>query len=205
LKDQFKLLLRGELLFVRVVCHPSKDEYARIAAVGDEALGQSVREYAEAQSAAMRGDGRNEWPKLPDPRQLIAGRLYRATVEILSNSQAETYKQELDKRAAHRKYVTILNLVAMLDRKLVLTAEQREKLVVSLTDQWNESWSQSLEILTLGDQYFPILPDNYVLPILNDFQRSVWRETPKNPSVVFGWLGGAGLLRGMLIDDAVWD
>ena len=53
----------------------------------------------------------------------------------------------MEKRTASRKQVVIDNLVAKLDQDLVLTSEQREKLVEALSANWKDSWGQSLEML----------------------------------------------------------
>jgi hypothetical protein len=206
LREQFQPLVKAELFFVRTVCHPTKDEYAQIAAMGDDALKSAVRNYADVQRLVMRGQTRsNEMPTLPDPRQLIAEALGKSVVEILSAEQAAAYKEQIEKRAEHRKRVTILNLVAKLDRELVLTSEQRDKLAATLSEHWNDAWSQSMEMLTLGDQFFPVLPDNRVLPILNEIQKAAWREVPKVQGRVFGWAGNMGLLQSVWLDDALWE
>jgi hypothetical protein len=48
------------------------------------------------------------------------------------------------------------------------------------------------------DQLFPDIPDTYVLPILTDTQRIVWRDIPKNQSI--SW-GGFGVLGAMMLED----
>ena len=62
-----------------------------------------------------RSSSRTSWPSPPRACSLPDSR--------------QRYKEELEKRAASRKQVFIDNFVAKLDQDLVLTSEQRDKLV----------------------------------------------------------------------------
>ena len=89
----------------------------------------------------------------------------------------------------------------MVDRVLVLTAEQRDKLTTILEKNWRDSWKQS-QILNYGDNYFPVMPDAEILPILTDTQKTVWRSVPKGTMYV-GF--HVGMLQTVGIADEVWD
>jgi hypothetical protein len=204
-KQQFQQLVRGELVFIRTVCKPTKEQYQRIAAVGDQALKDTVRKFAEVQKKMMRGGFQaGQQPTFPDPRKLITESLAKSVTETLSAEQVKQYQAELEKRAANRKRVALINLVAKFDHDLVLTAEQRVKLTESLSSQWNDAWSQSLEMFQHGDQFYPNVSDNLVLPILSESQRGVWRSAPKNNNVFWGW-AGLGFMGGVQVVDDDWD
>ncbi|MGZ3469850.1 MAG: hypothetical protein ACXWO1_08910, partial [Isosphaeraceae bacterium] len=120
---------------------------------------------------------------------------------LLSHDQESRYKAELEKRAASRKQVVIDNLVAKLDGDLVLTSEQRTRLVEALSANWKDAWGQSLEMLMNIDSFFPNIPDQVVAPILTDNQKEVWRRIPKNSNVFWGFSFGGGIVENDPLDD----
>jgi hypothetical protein len=151
----------------------------------------------------MRGIRAGEQPGYPDPRKLITEGLSKSIKATLSAEQAARYQEELDKRIENRKQVALTNLVAKLDQDLVLTADQRGKLFQSLSKSWKDSWGQSLEMLFYGEHYFPSLPDNDVIPILNATQKEVWSGIPKQNNVFWGW-NGMAFVQGAVMDDETW-
>ena len=204
-RQQFQQLVRGELLFIRTVCKPSKEQYQPIAAVGDKALKETVRKFAEVQKKMMRGGFQaGQQPTFPDPRKLIADALTKSVKTTLSAEQATRYQDELDKRGANRKRVALINLVAKLDHDLVLTAEQRDKLAASLSSQWDDRWALSLDMFHHGDQFYPSIPDNLLLPILSEAQKGVWRSAAKNNNVFWGW-AGLGFMGGVQVEEDEWE
>ncbi len=201
---RFRQLHRTELHFIRLVCQPTKLQYQKIATDGENALKSTLRTFAVAQYKMRHGRFRaGEQRSQPhDPRKLIAEGLMQLVKETLSAEQATLYQNELDRRSAARKRVALLNIVAKLDKKLVLTAEQRSKLSETLNANWKNSWNQ-MQMLMYGDQYVPQLPDHNVLPILNNTQKDVWRQMAKQGNVFFGF--NMGLVQGIEIEEEVWD
>ena len=200
---QFRQLLKAELHFVRLVCGPKKAEYELISLAGEKAMQGAVTEFVGVQKKMMRGIRAGEQPGYPDPRKLITDGLSKSIKATLLAEQATRYQEELDKRTANRKQVALKNLVAKLDQDLVLSADQRGKLFESLSVSWKDSWGQSLEMLFYGEHYFPSLPDNDVIPILNDTQKEVWRGTPKQNNIFWGW-NGMAFVNGAVMDDETW-
>jgi hypothetical protein len=78
-----------------------------------------------------------------------------------------------------------MNLVIRVDRLLVLTKEQRDQLTKILEKNWKNTVNQ-WQIVKLGDQYLPTMPDEEIVPILTENQKNVWRGVPKG-SVSFGF------------------
>jgi hypothetical protein len=120
---------------------------------------------------------------------------------LLSHDQQSRYKVELEKRAASRKQVVIDNLVAKLDGDLVLSSEQRTRLVEALSANWKDAWGQSLQMLMNIDSFFPNIPDQVVAPILTDNQKEIWRRIPKNSNVFWGFSFGGGIVENDPLDD----
>lgn len=56
-----------------------------------------------------------------------------------------------------------------------------------MSENWSDSWFQSLEMLTNFDNLSPDIPDQVVDPILSDKQREVWRGILKRPNLVWGF------------------
>ena len=73
-----------------------------------------------------------------------------------------------------------MNLVAALDERLILTAEQRAALVQSLSSDYQNSWDQWFEMFAFGNpQYLPFVRDESIAALLNVTQKSVWQQVSK--------------------------
>ncbi|MEN6495394.1 MAG: hypothetical protein ABFD16_14030 [Thermoguttaceae bacterium] len=187
LLPQFVQLLKSELLFVRRTCKLNKEQLTEIARLARPRLKVAAREYAVAQNNAMRGRGRGEARKMPDPRNLVERQLAEVLKTRLPAELAEQYRQESDKRTANRKRAVVLNLVVRLDDQLVLTTEQREKLTKTLSSEYQDALGQWQTMLMHNVEMVPQIPDNLIVPLLDERQKAVWRETSKmGPQVIFG-------------------
>ncbi len=60
-----------------------------------------------------------------------------------------------------------------------LSSEQRQEIVDALTKKWQDDWQQWLIINRYGEQYFPQIPDDILVPILDSAQRPVWKGLTK--------------------------
>ena len=197
---QFRQLLNTEVHFVRTVCQPTREQYETIKSAGDVSLKGTVKKFAGLQRKMNEGIRAGQQPQWPDPRRLIADDLARSVQQTLSAEQAKRYQVELEKRAAARKRVALINLVVKLDKDLVLSAEQRNQLTERLNANWMDVWGQQLEVFLYGDQFLPVLPDDQVLPILNERQKEIWKGTPKSQNTIGGWFG-FGFVQAVDIDE----
>ena len=197
---QIQLVVNSELHFVRKVCQPTPKQYESLKLVGDRAAKNTLRKIAQAQKKMQQGVQPGQQVEWPDPRSLISELLAKEIAATLSAEQAERYQLELVKRAEARKRVTLLNLVAKIDKDLLLTAEQRTKLSESLTTNWKSTWGQQLEVFVYGDQFTPILPEERVLPFLNEKQKTIWKSAPKNENQFWGWMG-FGFMQGVATEE----
>ena len=198
--QQFRPMFRAEYYFIRNTCGLNADQRKQLARMGETAVKAAARQFVEAQQKMMRG-GWRPGTDYPDPRKLVEQELARVMSPLLSHDQESRYKAELEKRAASRKQVVIDNLVAKLDGDLVLTSEQRTRLVEALSANWKDAWGQSLEMLMNIDSFFPNIPDQVVAPILTDNQKEVWRRIPKNSNVFWGFSFGGGIVENDPLDD----
>jgi hypothetical protein len=192
--QQFRPMFRAEYYFIRNTCGLNADQRKQLARMGETAVKAAARQFVETQQKMMRG-GWRPGTDYPDPRKLVEQELSRVMSSLLSHDQESRYKAELEKRAASRKQVVIDNLVVKLDGDLVLSSEQRTRLVEALSANWKDAWGQSLQMLMNIDSFFPNIPDQVVAPILTDNQKEVWRRIPKNSNVFWGFNFGGGIVR----------
>jgi len=198
--QQFRPMFRAEYYFIRNTCGLNADQRKQLARMGETAVKAAARSFVDAQQKMMRG-GWRPGSEYPDPRKLIEQELSRVMSPLLTHDQESRYKAELEKRAASRKQVVIDNLVAKLDGDLVLTSDQRTRLVEALSANWKDAWGQSLEMLSNLDSFFPSIPDQVVTPILTDNQKEVWRRIPRNQNVFWGFSFGGVVMENDPLDD----
>jgi hypothetical protein len=191
--NQFRQVYRLELHLMRVVCQPTRQEYDRIAADGEPAVKEALRKCAESMQGPHRGG--------QEPHALLAEAIARSVKASLSAEQAARYQKELELRDAARKRATVRNLVGKVDKLLLLTNEQRDRLAGILETHWNAAWNQT-QWLTYSAAYFPPMPDTEILAILTEPQKTVWRGAQK-VNILFGF--DVGILPGMEVEDEVWD
>ncbi len=201
---QVQLVVSTELHFVQKVCQPTAKQYESLKLVGERAAKSTVRKIAQVQKKMQQGVRPGEQFDWPDPRNVIAEMLAQEVAVTMSAEQAERYQIELTKRTEARKRVALLNLVSKIDRDLLLTTEQRTKLSESLTTNWKSTWAQQLEVFVYGDQFAPVLPDDQVLPFLNEKQKTIWKSAPKNQNQIWGFIG-FGFMQGAAMIEEVMD
>ncbi len=185
--QQFRPAMRAEYYFIRTVCAPTTEQRKLIARDGEKALREAAKAYAEVQGAPVQF--RNGRAMYPDPRKLIEEGMARAVMPRLSPEQAGKLRAEIEGRTADRREAVIRTLVAKLDQDLLLNPEQRGKIAQAMAEHWDDSWCQSLETLLYGDQFFPRLPDDVVVPHLDPKQRDIWHGQRSNQSFFFGFVG----------------
>lgn len=194
LAPQFRMLLRGEMHFMRLVTKLKRTEYEKISAEVEPAVKVAIRKYAES----MQRGGEES-----NPQGTMSEAITKAVASNLSPEQSAHYKKEIELRDAARKRLAITNLVAMTDKLLILSPEQREKLSEILTGNWDDSWYQT-QIFMYGGQFFPRVPDAKIEPILTELQRKVWRSANKQ-QVRFGFSVALGRGGGLQMEEENWD
>ena len=176
---QYRPLLTEELGFVRLVCSDlSKDLRPKIKAAGEASLKQAAKEMAQFQNRQNQGIAIQARTQ-PEPRKMVREAVSKALRETLTVEQMQRYSLEANARKEQRKRAAILCVVSRLDGCLSLSADQREKIIDSISSHWEDRWEQWLMINVYGDQYFPEMPEQYVAPILNPDQKTVWNGLQK--------------------------
>lgn len=200
--QQFRPLAKTELNFVRAICQPNAEQSKKLKKASDAAMKTVVKKFAEIQKKMQNGIRAGEEPQWPDPRKLMSDVLLKSVKETMSEDAAKHYEAEIERRAAARKRAALLNLVAKIDKELVLTTEQRDKLTEAIEKNWKDSWCQQLETFMYGDAYFPAVPDAHVLPVLTEKQKRIWNGIPKQQNMIWGW-AGFGFVQAVDIGDDV--
>ncbi len=178
-RPQFQQALYAELAILRRACKPDAKVFLDAAKASKAELHTPLREYAKGLNSPRVRSAAD------DPRSAVQKMLAPIAEAKLGAEKARLYRQECDKRLEARKHSTILNLVAALDERLVLTSQQRDKLVESLAEKYDTSWEQYLEAYGGFDQYFPSIPEPSIVPLLDEKQKGVWQETAKLNGQIF--------------------
>jgi hypothetical protein len=176
LRPQFQQLLYGELAFLRRACTPDVKPFAEIARAAKADLDLPLREYATWYVTRRRD---REGSNPPDPRSEMQKLLAPLVEAKLGPEKARLYRQECDKRAEARKHAVVVNVVAVLDERLVLTAQQRAKLVQSFSANYENGWDQYVEMYGMNGQVVPSIRDESIVPLLDEQQKGVWEQTTK--------------------------
>jgi hypothetical protein len=171
-------LLRSEYQFLRTVCEPTVDQRKPIARAGLVALKDVTRKVVEGQFNRRIVNGAVVYDAA-DPRGLIQDALAAAAKESLTPEQFERYRQEVGARTEGLKRASVQNLVARLDRSLVLSAEQREALAEALASQPGGAVWMGLTTANLDVEYVPMMSDDRIVPVLSDAQKKVWSGLQK--------------------------
>jgi hypothetical protein len=190
-RPQFQQLLYSELAFLRRACKPDAKPFVDVARAAKADLRVPLREYVTAMNAPriiMNGRVQPVQPHsgTDDPRQAIENLLTPLAEAKLGAEKARLYRRECEKRAEVRKKAAVMNLVAGLDERLVLSAQQRAKLVESFSKNYDDAWEQFFEVYGGFNNFFPSIPDASIVPLLDEKQKSVWQETSHVSGRVFG-------------------
>jgi hypothetical protein len=173
-----RALSNAELYFADRVCQLTPEQRRAVKAAGDACVKSIGRRLHNGQQGnlfiALFGTNRP-----PNPYRLLDKGLSKAFKAQLSPEQWQQYRAECDKRTTYRKAATVAVLVARLDEAVFLNDEQREQVTAALTAQWQESWYLSLEFWEQNEQYFPVVPEPTIAPLLTREQRVLWQQLQK--------------------------
>jgi hypothetical protein len=119
-------------------------------------------------------------------RQLLDDNIAEVIKAKFPDSASASYSKELSSRATKRREMVVENIVAILDKKLVLTADQRDAIGKSLIANLPDNQMPQLQILSSDGDAIPIIPENCLLPHLRESQLTVWQNLP-NRAVQYGF------------------
>jgi hypothetical protein len=178
--------LVAELRFIRLVCSDlPADKRVKIWNAAEASLKKVALRMAKQQNQMQVGIVMNS--RQAEPGKEIRDAIFGVLKETLNEEQTARFKEESDKRDASRKRTIILSVVSLLDGKLFLETEQREKIEQTISSRWQDSWEKWSLMTIYGGQYLPQIPDECVVPHLNAEQKKVWNGIQK---VDFGWWWG---------------
>lgn len=176
-RPQFRTLWAAEVAFVCRVSDLGPSDQAQIRRGQEEALQGAVRQWALVQ-VQTGGHGRVARHSY-QPHRFVQAKVKELVHERLEAAALAHYDAEVAKRSAHLKTVSIQSIVAHLDRRLLLSPQQRSDLASRLAEDWQEQWGKVLRLRVGRDQQLPGLPDHYLIPILTEAQRRVWNHSRK--------------------------
>jgi hypothetical protein len=175
----YRSTLRAEYQILVTVCEPSQDQRRQVARAGESALKAAAKQVAERRTVNAQNN----------PRATIREALLKAAGDVLTDSQVARYKDEIAARVEQQKEAAIRNLVAAFDQTLYLSADQRAKLSATLKENWTDSLGSDQAMnYANANQFLPMIPDNYIVPLLSPEQAKVWRETQKVQVASYGIL-----------------
>jgi hypothetical protein len=157
-----KPLIEAELLFVKKVCTPSKEELGQIR--------KDAEAYIDSTSPGTVSTASN----------FVRASFHEVLDKHLSRAKAELYRAECEKRKTFERQACVHTLVAQLDRDLCLSTAQREAISKSLAAKWDDSWDALIELVAVeGTRLLPQIPDDLIEPHLESPQLEIWINLPK--------------------------
>jgi hypothetical protein len=210
--DRLKPLLTVEMALAERVCNLDADQRKALEDSGEDCAKKTAQQLASPQQqqiffgggggmirvgggGAIRGRvvingpaGFNgAAPVFPKTaRQLLDDNLAEIIKAKVSDAAFTSYSDELSKRAGQRRQMVVENIVAILDKKLVLTADQREAIGKSLLENLADNQMPQLQVFSSDGDAIPAIPENCLLPHLRQSQLTVWQSLP-NRGVQYGF------------------
>ena len=189
----FRPLIPPELQFLKYVCKPDDEQCRGLERDSEEILRQVAKESTQQPNGnwvlTFQLDGQIAGASVA--RDKIRARLVESVKTRLSAEKAARYARELELRAAQRRRMSVLNVVARIDSQLFLSAAQRDAISEALLAAWDESWALSVAAIVDNNPSLPMIPEALILPHLTVAQQRLWQSTPKG-STVFNINGGWG-------------
>ncbi len=196
----YRPVLKVELSFANRVCDLSDEQLQASMAEGKAALAKFAAnpKNANVQQGVFLFNAFGQASASERPRDALEKLLQEKISATLNEEQREVYKLELRDRGLFRRRAIIGVLVGNLAQKLDLNAEQSEQIGESLEEKWSSNWAPDLEMIeNYGQQYFPQVPNNIIVPHLDADQKKLWNGLQK-----VNFSSGGGLhLDANVIDD----
>jgi hypothetical protein len=178
-RQQYRAIMISELHFCRIACDLTDEQSRRIVTAAGVLIEEAAARAAQLELAPARRGGirLNTDPVPPNSIKIVREALLKLVKENTAPAQQSRYQAETGKRAASWRQTAIHTLVARLDRKLILTTAQRDRLVQLFESNWNEEWGASTFSM-LGDEStsFPAIPNHLIVPLLSATQQKRWKE-----------------------------
>lgn len=179
LAEQMRPFVFLEIRFAAAVCDLSKEERLAIAKRAKPMIDDLARDFLREEARKEAGVESNANRGIDPERRLLAA--LRAIIKTqVSTDRWSRYEHEVQKRAADRRQSRVDNLVAALNRELILTPAQRQALRSLLIEEWKLEWNWSHEIYMdmESEACRPPIPERRIAPILSETQRKAFDKLP---------------------------
>ena len=113
-----------------------------------------------------------------NPVEGIQSHMAAAVKANLSPDQAARYQAEIDARTKFEQGVAARVLVARFGPQLELSSKQRARIVASLSKS-SHIQSDLLDGMVFYTAYAPAVPDDDIVPYLDDHQKTIWHTLPR--------------------------
>jgi len=186
---QFQPILNLELAFLRRCCELTDAQRKAISKASDKVLQDIASEQINANNprmlAQLRGQVivQNRTNKRTDMNSLIRDGLQEVTKPYLTEEQRAAYRKELQYREEAEKQALVDDVLLQIDQQVRLSDVQFELVKDAFTEQWEAPAAGRFN----GGQPFvlPAVPEELVLPYLNEAQKEVWKLCNKTSSYSF--------------------
>lgn len=118
---------------------------------------------------------KSEWVVGP-----LMAKVQKTLLEEMSPPQREKYQTAIDERAKSKREACIAIIIARLDMRLVLAAEQRRKISAEISKIWDPNWEDCAALQSSYHHYsIPKISDEAVVPHLDADQKAIWEAMEK--------------------------
>jgi hypothetical protein len=197
MEQLFQPLLRTELEMIRQAC-PDLAPAARreVLAAGKAAVTKTALDMATRQM--LGGQPRRVF----DARRSIQEPIARALAPHAAKDEFAAYTQEQQARMDRRAAAARVAILAKLDRRLELSATQRQAIEDDLARRWDDAWLRELDdngMVINNERLAPDYANACIEPHLDEQQKDAWQRWRRAAGVGVvgmhvGWnLDGQGL------------
>jgi hypothetical protein len=183
LTNQYAQHYHVELLHARSAGGLSKDQLKRIRPEADKQLGIAIEQLVDDQlawaQARKPGAKPLNRPNAADVIKRVQTVVSGAVKAHATPEQWTAYVEDLAHRDQSRKEAGVRYCVAALDRQVMLSVDQRTRLIDSLSSHWDDAWSSALAQSIQGSASLPPVPGEYLTPILSESQLKTYRSLQK--------------------------
>lgn len=197
MEQLFQPLLRTELEMIRQACPDlSRDVRREVVAAGRAAVTKTALDVATRQM--LGGQPRRAF----DARRSIQAPIAKALEPHASQEAFAAYRKEQEARMTRRAEAARVAIVAKLDRRLELSATQRQAVEDDLARRWDDAWLRELDdngMVINNERVAPDYANACIEPHLDAQQKDEWQRWRRSAGVAVvgmnvGWnLDGQGL------------
>ncbi|NOY42680.1 MAG: hypothetical protein GXP26_12700 [Planctomycetes bacterium] len=190
-RPKLQPLFAAELTFAKTVCEPNQEQFKKMRVQAAPELEKVLRSFAIQQAPRMgiqiggkqiRHRGQ-QTPKIYEDIEKAASRIVS---DVFPEETVKIYQDEQNHRREFRSRSGAMALVAHLDTQYRLSQDQRKELTESIQQVWQRQWQHSLQHLANNPQFFPQVPDDAIVPHLNEVQAKQWQNMQRH-QIGFHW------------------